>query len=333
MSGTGAVGAMRTPEPVLRALSGAEGALLCAHVGPDGDTLGAALALGAALEALGKRVALTCADPVPEAYAFLPGSEKFSVPDALAGARFDLAVAVDVASEDRLGAARRLFCAAPRRAVIDHHGTNGRFGDVNWIRPEAAATGMLIQACVRDLGAPLTPEMADCLYVAIATDTGNFSFANTGAGALRAAAELAEAGANPYRLTERVYRTRSRAGVELLGRALATLQLFAGGRAALMALTARDFAETGATDDMAEGIVNYAGEIAGVGVAATAREHGGEVKCSLRAREPYDVAALAKRLGGGGHTLAAGCSLPPPMEGAIRVLRREMEETLRRPPA
>jgi len=116
--------------------------------------------------------------------------------------------------------------------------------------------------------------------------------------------------------------------VALRGRALSTLRLFAGGRAAVMALTAQDFAQTVAADSMTEGIVNYAIEIGGVAVAALARERDGEVKCSLRAREPFDVAALAQRFGGGGHALAAGCSLPLPMEDALGALERAIEELL-----
>lgn len=320
---------MRTPELIVRALSTAESALLCMHIGPDGDTLGSTLALGMALERMGKRVRLACADPVPALYAFLPGTESIMPPDALAGERFDLAVAVDVSDASRLGAVRPLFEAAPVRAVIDHHPTNDRFGNVNWIEPAAAATGVLALASIRELGVSLSADMADCLYVALATDTGNFSFGNTDGAVLRAAAELVEAGARPDRLTERVYRTRSRQGVELMGRALSTLRLFAEGRAAIMTLSAQDFAETGACDSMTEGIVNYAVEIVDVQIAALARERGSEIKCSLRAREPRDVAALAKSFGGGGHALAAGCSLPLPMGEALERLESAISEAVR----
>ncbi|MCL2545399.1 MAG: DHH family phosphoesterase [Clostridia bacterium] len=317
---------MKTPEPVLRALSDAGSALLCAHIGPDGDTLGSTLALCAALEALAKTVHLTCADPVPALYAYMPGSARIVAPDTLAAERFDLAVAVDVSDGDRLGAARPLFDAAPVRVVIDHHATNDCFGGVNWIEPQAAATGMMVLACIRDLGVPLTREMAEYLYAAISTDTGNFRFSNTDAAVLRAAAALVDAGAQPDKLTEQLFYTRSRAGVQLRGRALSTLRLFAGGRAAVMTLTAQDFADTGAADSMTEGIVNYAIEIVGVEAAALARELDGEIKCSLRAREPYDAAALAQRFGGGGHARAAGCSLPLPMDCALRTLQGAMEE-------
>jgi len=137
---------------------------------------------------------------------------------------------------------------------------------------------------------------------------------------------LVDAGARPDKLTELLFYTRSCAGVRLRGRALSTLRMFAGGRVALMALAAQDFADTGAADSMTEGIVNYAIEIVGVEVAALAREFNGEIKCSLRAREPYDAAALAQRFGGGGHERAAGCSLPLPMDGALHTLERAMEE-------
>ena len=319
---------LRTPKSVLRALSDAGSALLCAHIGPDGDTIGSVLALGAALEALGKRVQLTCADPVPELYAFMPGSEKIVMPDALAGEVFDLAVAVDVSDSARLGGARVLFDAASVRAVIDHHATNDGFGDINWVAPQAAATGMLVLACVKALGVPLTLEIAEHLYVAVSTDTGNFRFANTDAAVLRSAAVLAEAGARPDRLTALLFYTRSLASVALRGRALSTLRLFAGGRAAVMALTAQDFAQTGATDSMTEGIVNYAIEIIGVEVAILARERDGEVKCSLRAKEPFDVAVLAQQFGGGGHALAAGCSLSLPIQDALPSLEQAVEELL-----
>ena len=313
---------------MLRALSDAGSALLCAHIGPDGDTLGSTLALGAALQALGKRVQLTCADPVPALYAFMPGSEKIVAPDGLAGEVFDLAIAVDVSDPARLGGARVLFDAAAKRLVIDHHPTNDGFGNVNWVVPHAAATGMLVLACIKGLGVPLSLEMAEHLYVAVSTDTGNFRFANTDAAVLRAAAVLAEAGARPDRLTELLFYTRSLAGVALRGRALSGLRLFAGGRAAVMALTAQDFAQTDATDSMTEGIVNYAIEITGVDVAILARERDGEIKCSLRAREPFDVGLLAQQFGGGGHALAAGCSLPLPIQDALRDLQHAVEELL-----
>lgn len=321
---------MKTPEKVLRALSDGRRILLCAHVGPDGDTLGAALALAEALRAQGKEVRLTCEDPVPALYAFLPAIETFCLPEILSGAHFDTAVAVDVADIQRLGTARALFDAAPQRVVIDHHPTNNSFGLVNWVEPEASATGVMVLSLISQLGVSLSTDMADCLYTALSTDTGHFSFRNTDAQTMHAAGELMDAGAQPARLTGLLYRTRSRAGVELLGRALVSLRFSAAQRVATMILTAQDFAQTGAAEDMTEGIVNYAIEVRGVAMAAVLRESAqGGIKCSLRARAPHNVSAIAQRFGGGGHVSAAGCTLRGSIEEACEQLTSAMELALR----
>jgi phosphoesterase RecJ-like protein len=297
-------------------------------VAPDGDTLGASLALAEALRALGKTVCLVCSDAVPAFYAFLSGAGEVVTPDAVAGAAFDLAVAVDVSDYARLDSAQACFDAASCRLVIDHHSTNDRFGQINWIEPKAAATGVMVRCCIAALGAPLTETMSECLYVAISTDSGNFSFSNTDAEAMRAAADLIDAGVHVHRLTQRLYHTRSRQGVELLARALSSLRFHAGQRIALMALTAKDFAQTGAADSMTEGIVSYAIEITGVRAAALVRESKEGVRCSLRARVPFDVSRVAQAFGGGGHALAAGCTLPFPMEDAIHRLTQALEAAL-----
>lgn len=321
---------MKTPEEVLRALSDGRRMLLCAHVGPDGDTLGATLALGEALRALGKEVRLACEDRAPALYAFLPGIEAFCLPETLAREQFDTAVAVDVADIKRLGAARAVFDAAPQRVVIDHHPTNDGFGLANWVEPKASATGMMVLSLIAQLGVALSPSMADCLYTALSTDTGHFSFMSTDAETMRAAGDLMDAGAQPARLTSLLYRTRSRAGVELLGRALASLRFDAEQRVASMILTAQDFAQTGAAEALTDGIVNYAIEVRGVLMAATLRESAqGGIKCSLRARAPYDVSVIAQDFGGGGHVSAAGCTLHGTIEEARGQLTEAMEQALR----
>jgi phosphoesterase RecJ-like protein len=307
---------MKTPETITRALAQAQRALICMHVSPDGDTLGASLALAEALRALGKQVQVTCTDDIPAMYRFLPGAQDVRRPQALAGQAFDLAVAVDVSDHHRLEAVGEPFDAATVRVVIDHHPTNDRFGQLNWIEPTASATGVMALRCIQALGVALTPTMGECLYAAIATDTGNFSYPNTNAAALHAAAELVDAGVRVDRLTERIYRTRSCASVRLLARTLMSLRFFAEERIALLSVTAQDFAETGADESMAEGIVNYALEIEGVQMAALAKENGSGIKFSLRAKAPRDVAQVAIAFGGGGHTQAAGCLLPLPQAEA-----------------
>ncbi len=302
--------------------------LVCAHVNPDGDTLGASLALRMALMRLGHEVTVVCEHAVPTLYAFLPGAESVCTPGQAQGA-YDIAIAVDVSDYARLGNTAPLYDAAPVRLVIDHHPTNDRFGQVNWIAPDASATGLLVQQLITDLGVELTQDIATCLYVAVSTDTGHFQFGNTTGDAMRAAATLMEAGVDVSDVSRKLYRTRQRASVELLARGLSSMTFSPDGRVAGCTLTRQDILDTGAGEGDSEGIVNYGIEIVGVQAAYMARENGDGVKCSLRAIAPYDVGALAKRLGGGGHARAAGCTLAMPLADAAAFLRVQLCAMLR----
>lgn len=308
---------MPIPERMLTAMKQAQRVVLIAHVSPDGDTLGSALALRLALLAIGAVADVVCQDAVPELYATLPGAGTVVPPEKVAGRVYDLAVAVDVSDALRMGDCSPVFEAARSRMVVDHHGTNTRFGEENWVDPDASATGVLVLQLVRALDAELTPEIARCLFVALSTDTGHFQYQNTNAQALRAAADCVEARIDVAQITEGLYRERPRAKTELLACALRSLRFERGGRLAYMKLSRADFERCGASDAMSEGLINYAIETQGVKVAFLARENGAGVKFSLRSRPPYDVAAVCKRFGGGGHVFAAGCTIAASLDEAV----------------
>lgn len=308
---------MPIPERMLTAMKQAQRVVLIAHVSPDGDTLGSALALRLALLAIGAVADVVCQDAVPELYATLPGAGTVVPPEKVAGRVYDLAVAVDVSDALRMGDCSPVFEAARSRMVVDHHGTNTRFGEENWVDPDASATGVLVLQLVRALDAELTPEIARCLFVALSTDTGHFQYQNTNAQALRAAADCVEARIDVAQITEGLYRERPRAKTELLACALRSLRFERGGRLAYMQLSRADFERCGASDAMSEGLINYAIETQGVKVAFLARENGAGVKFSLRSRPPYDVAAVCKRFGGGGHVFAAGCTIAASLDEAV----------------
>lgn len=308
---------MPIPERMLTAMKQAQRVVLIAHVSPDGDTLGSALALRLALLAIGAVADVVCQDAVPELYATLPGAGTVVPPEKVAGRVYDLAVAVDVSDALRMGDCSPVFEAARSRMVVDHHGTNTRFGEENWVDPDASATGVLVLQLVRALDAELTPEIARCLFVALSTDTGHFQYQNTNAQALRAAADCVEARIDVAQITEGLYRERPRAKTELLACALRSLTFERGGRLAYMQLSRADFERCGASDAMSEGLINYAIETQGVKVAFLARENDAGVKFSLRSRPPYDVAAVCQRFGGGGHIFAAGCTIAAPLDEAV----------------
>ncbi len=294
-------------------LCAAESVAVIAHVTPDGDTLGSALALALALEKLGIGADVCCGDGVPHLYRFLPSSDRVRMSP---GAPRAVAVAVDVSDPARLGGFGNLFVKSGRRIVLDHHATNTGFGDIDVILPRAS-TAQIVLELIDLMGVLPNADIARCLYVGLATDTGNFVYANTDGEALRCAARLADCGIDISAITKLVYRTRRVAKTRLIGRAIERMEFLLDGRLAVISLTPEDYRRCGADDADTEGIINYAAECEGVQVAALARESAEGIKISLRSNGNIDVGELAKSLGGGGHRAASGVTLSGPMPGAL----------------
>lgn len=295
-------------------LRAAEDILLIAHVSPDGDTCGSALALRRALVSMGKQVRVACENLVPRIYADLDGAETVCAPEAWAGHVFDLAVAVDVSDVGRLGACAALFDAARDTAQIDHHATNPGYARINCIRSPLSATGVLVGELLELLGVPLDMPTARCLFVAVATDTGNFKQFNTDAAALHLAARCVEAGIDVSDISRRVFDLRPLAQTRLIGRALESMEILGGGSVAVMRLTQEDFDRCGALGEHTEGIINFGINTEGVAMACLLSQRGDAVKGSMRSLRPYNVARVAMALGGGGHEQAAGFTCKAPME-------------------
>lgn len=298
-----------------------------AHVAPDGDCLGSALALTHALCRMGKRARAVCADPVPRIYAFLPGAADLILPgDA---GRTEAVLAVDCADAGRMGAAQKLFAAARRTCNIDHHGTNTGYANVNYTDATAAATGEIVFRLFGLMGLSPDADEACCLYTAVMTDTGNFAYSNTTPGTYAVAGALRAAGADNGAIYRRVYRTVPPSKQRLLGAALVKTELLFDGRAGIACITLADMAAAGATGEDTDGIVESIRDIEGVEIAVTVRETKDDgVKVSLRSKEYADVGAIAVRMGGGGHTRAAGCTVHGSIESARGEVLELIKETL-----
>jgi phosphoesterase RecJ-like protein len=182
---------------------------------------------------------------------------------------------------------------------------------------------VLVHRLFRRLGAPLCRDAADALWCSILTDTGSFRYASTNPEALRIAAELLEAGVDPWHHASQLYESVPAAQLALLARVLGTLRLSADGRCAALVATEEMIREAGATAEMLDGFVNYGRQVAGIELALLARPgNDGLARVSLRSRGRANVAELARRFGGGGHYAAAGLKLAlPPQQAAERVLR------------
>lgn len=320
-----------TIERLAEWLKAQDDVVLLGHISPDGDATGSNLAVWHALRALGRRAVVCLPGGVPKLYANLPGAASaLDTADELPFAP-KAALSIDVSEHARLGeAGMRIYDACPRRAMLDHHATNPGFGELYALDGDAAAAGELAVALIEAMGLRLTLEMAECLFVAISTDCGNFNYSNTRPETFRAAAKCVEAGLDVAPVTARLYRTRSLGRTRLLGLVLAGLEISPDGRMAWARLTEDMLRDSGALREENEGIVNYLLEIDGVRFAALAEQRGEQTKFSLRSKTGLDVAReIAVPLGGGGHARAAGVTLDLPMEAALARVLDLAGETLR----
>ncbi len=324
-------------EGVLATVRGHERFLVTSHENPDGDALGSLLALHLALGRLGKDSLMLLAGqaPLPGEYRFLELERRGLLRSAPDDARERVLVAVDCANETRISD-WQLLAQAPRTVNIDHHHDNTRFADVNLVVPEASSTGELLADVFRALELPLTPDLAEALYVALVTDTGRFQYTNTTPKALRLAADLVEAGADVHKVFQGVYESVQFAKLKLLARALDRAQVYEGGRVVVSYLLRTDFAEVGAVEPYSEGIIDYLRAVEGAELAALVREpprDGAPArKVSLRSSvDELDVSAIARSFGGGGHRQAAGFSTDLPIHEVTAGIVARFAEASARP--
>lgn len=294
-------------EGFLERLRAAHSVLIGTHLNPDGDAIGCALALSHFLDSIGVHNEVLCNNAAPRNLQFLPGADR--IRSEPSGVQFDLAIVVDLDALHRLGRVREYFEGFSPLIVIDHHIPHEAPGDLRIVDVKAPATALILMKLLKAAGAMLTPDIALCLLTGIVTDTGSFRFKNTTSESLSASAELLEDGADIVLIGEHVYQTRPLEAVRLLGRALDHLNLAADNRIAWSTISSKDFSETGGTEEDAEGLANEMLSIDTVQIAMMIREpKPGKIRCSLRSRGDWDVSAIAREFGGGGHRNAAGCN-------------------------
>ena len=278
-----------------------------------------------ALQDLGLDPRPVLSEPLPRRCALLADAVAWrfweAERDALV-ADCDAWVILDTCTHSQLEALAGHLPRAPRTAVLDHHPTRDeigtRPGDLRLFDETAGAACLLIHEWMRTVGLPLRPSIATALFVGIATDSGWFRFANTDARMLRAAAELADAGAAAPAVYRAIYEQDPPARLRLIGRMLDTLELHADGRLAVMKLRRSDFAAAGADQSMTEDLVNEAGRIAGLeAIVLFTEEPNGGVRVNFRSKRVLDVAALAAQFGGGGHARASGARPAGPWDEVV----------------
>ena len=317
---------------VVAELRDANKLLLTTHENPDGDALGSLRGTQLMLEALGKDVVMFLSGdnfPLPHEYRHMPFDDVLhEPPDDLAER---LIVFLDCGNIDRMPV-DFLKTGGTRIVNIDHHHDNTRFGDVNLVVGHASCTAEILFDLAQELGVELTKPLAESLYIALVTDTGKFMFENTTPAAHTMAAALIGAGVEPQEVHMRLYEGLPFSRIQLLARALNSVQRFDDGAITLTHLTADDFHLSEAKESDSEGIVDHMRQVEGTLVAALVRElldNGGRRKVSLRATNGrVDVSKIARGFGGGGHRQAAGFTTDTPMPELIERIRTEVHAQL-----
>lgn len=306
--------------------------LITSHSSPDGDSLGSALAVGELARALGIAAHIVQRDPYPVSLSFLPGVDAIQLasslpPEVVEGV--DLAVVLECPGLNRPG-----IEGLQRLPIlnIDHHLENERYGVLNYLDEEAPAVGEMVLRMADAAEVPVSATMATCLYTALVTDTGDFRYSNATPRAFEAARRLVAAGALPHRIADALWNQTPPRVVRLTAEVLATLELHAGGRLAVVTCDLGMLARAGARPEDTENLINIPRAMAGVEVAVLFKAFTPEAtRVSLRSRGAVDVQGVAARFGGGGHRSAAGCTIARSLRQARQALLDTLAPLLEKP--
>lgn len=294
---------------ILEGIRGSETFCVIGHVRPDGDCIGSQLGISLALKNLGKQVVCWNEDPVPEKLAFLDPEGLVTKP--VPGMQFDCVIATDAASFERAGSV--VDCVKDRKLLIniDHHPSNTRYGDINWVAANQPSTGELIYRLLDSAKWPITPAIANCLFTAVSTDTGSFQYPTTRPSTYYVAGKLVERGADLARICDEVYQSYPLSRVRLLRHVYNNFRLLHNNQIAYFWLRQADYVRTGADRDESEGLIDHIRDIEPVIVACMFEEiEPDNIRISLRSKNSnVNVNEVANLFGGGGHKAAAGARI------------------------
>ena len=309
----------------------AESIIIFSHVSPDGDTLGSNLALSLMIEKyFNKKAVSAFVGSLPSIYSYLPEFDRFiDVQSIPRDKKYDLAIAVDVASKDRLVSGTNLYDNAVYKVNIDHHKTNIGYGDLNIIYANAACVGVILFKIFKEWNLDIPKDVARCIYTSLLTDTGGFKYESTTPETFMLAADLVRLGVSPTYEFRACYETKPQAMVQFQAYVVSNAVFYDNGKIAFAKITRSDMSKFNATDDYTEGIVEVLRTSKNVEIAAILKEtKDGYTKVSLRSKT-IDLIPIVIEFGGGGHTFAAGCTIKKPIAVAFDKLLRRVQNELR----
>lgn len=308
-------------------LSGKREVDLLVHEKPDGDCLGSALAMALCLKELKFSPRLLLPEKLPGIYEFLPGREFVEITTETVLKPQSLVIAIDCADVSRLG------YTLPEQGCIlniDHHVSNERYGSLNIVDTTAGAAGEIIYRLLRESQTPVTPDIATCLYVALATDTGTFSYTNTTLETFRIAGELVSSGADMAAIRFNLYEQRPLTELLMVKEALVSLLLSSDGQVISCVLPYENMKDKNLLNVEADGLLNLMRSTKGVELALLFKEiEPGIIKVSLRSKSFFDVNSLAREYSGGGHPCAAGCTIKGELDPTRKMVLERANEIIK----
>ena len=295
-------------EQIKKCIQESSSVLVCGHKNPDGDSLGALLALGLGLKSMGKDVIMLCSDEIPLRFKHLPGiSEVVNFTNE----QVDLAVAVDCGSREMLGPQFYAFEKAERILEIDHHLVRSSFAPLSIVDASASSAGELVYFLLKILGVRINKDIAQNIFTSIMVESNSFRLAGLGAQTFEVCSELLRTGLKYSSVWEPLYRSVSREAELLSAFCISRCCFVSGGRLAYSTVTCGDLKRAGACESDADPLAERLNSLNGVSLAILFRERESkkELRVSMRSKNGINIALLAAAFGGGGHSGAAGCTL------------------------
>lgn len=314
-------------EEIIEQLNAAKRIAIFCHARPDGDALGAGLALCIALENVGKKAYMCCEDLPPEKFSFIHSMNK--VLQELPNLDYDLFISVDCADVTRMGVFSKRFNKFKKVSInIDHHISNDRYAKMNYVDERPACCEIITELFIK-AGYEITDEIANLLMMGITTDTGNFTHQDVTEKTFMAAAHLRTRGADVNLIYYNLFARQTKARALLYGRVMNKIRFALDEKLAFIIIAEKDMAELGADKSLTEGFVDFPLTIDGVEVSAAILENKRcQYKVSLRSKGKVNVNAVATSFGGGGHILASGCMLFGELEEVIERLSYAVYQNL-----
>ena len=308
--------------------------LITSHENPDCDALGSTLALGIGLESMGKNVDLYNNNLTPEHLKFLPQWDKVNSDIDSLKTTYESIFLLDSADDLRPGLdfhqyMKKVECK--NIIVIDHHKTNTDDSELVWVDVESASTGVMVYKLLKSMNVEITKDISTLIYSTIVGDTGSFRYSNTNSESFKIASELVDYGAEPEFISQAIYENEPINKINLIARALNTLEFDETKKIASVYIDYDMFSETDTSREHTEGIINIPRKINGVSVAVLLRQENNNSekmpkwKISLRSKFDVDVSAIAKKFGGGGHVKASGLT----MEGDLKTVKNTIINSIK----